>query len=144
MDSVPFRETAAKWSETVFQNGPVKAQHYITLTKENLMTKKDTPKSPTKSEILNALAESTGLARKDVGAVLDALNSEIEKNIARKGSVGMFTIPGLCKIVVRTKPALPKRQVRNPGTGEMVWAKPRPARKDVKIRPLKGVKDMVN
>ncbi len=108
------------------------------------MTKKDTPKSPTKSEILNAIAESTGLARKDVGSVLDALNSEIEKNIARKGSVGMFTIPGLCKIVVRTKPALPKRQVRNPGTGEMVWAKPRPARKDVKIRPLKGVKDMVN
>ncbi len=28
-------------------------------------------------------------------------------------------------------------------TGEMVWAKPKPARKVVKIRALKGLKDMV-
>jgi nucleoid DNA-binding protein len=104
---------------------------------------KNGAKPPTKSEILNNLADATGLSRKDVTAVLEALTSEIEKHIARKGSAGMFTIPGLCKIVVRNKPALPKRQVRNPGTGEMVWAKPRPASKQVKIRPLKGLKDMV-
>ncbi len=104
---------------------------------------KNGPKAPTKSEILNNLADATGLARKDVASVLEALTKEIEKNISRKGSPGMFTIPGLCKIVVRNKPALPKRQVRNPGTGEMVWAKPRPASKQVKIRPLKGLKDMV-
>lgn len=104
---------------------------------------KNGAKAPTKSEILNNLADATGLTRKDVTSVLEALTTEIEKNIARKGSPGMFTIPGLCKIVVRNKPALPKRQVRNPGTGEMVWAKPRPASKQVKIRPLKGLKDMV-
>ncbi|MDG2105123.1 MAG: HU family DNA-binding protein, partial [Pirellulaceae bacterium] len=98
---------------------------------------------PTKSEIMNNLAEETGLTKKEVAAVLEALTSEIEKNIAKRGSAGMFTIPGLCKIVVKDKPALPKREVRNPGTGEMVWAKPRPASKQVKIRPLKGLKDMV-
>lgn len=107
------------------------------------MAKKTGPKPPTKSEILNNLAEATGLSKKEVTAVLEALTAEIEKNIAKKGSAGMFTIPGLCKIVVRNKPALGKRQVRNPGTGEMVWAKPRPASKQVKIRPLKGLKDMV-
>ena len=107
------------------------------------MAKKTGAKPPTKSEILNNLAEATGLSKKEVTGVLEALTDEIEKNIARKGSAGMFTIPGLCKIVVRNKPALPKRQVRNPGTGEMVWAKPRPASKQVKIRPLKGLKDMV-
>lgn len=107
------------------------------------MAKKDGVKPPTKSEILNNLAEATGLSKKEVTGVLEALTNEIEKNIAKKGSAGMFTIPGLCKIVVRNKPALPKRQVRNPGTGEMVWAKPRPASKQVKIRPLKGLKDMV-
>jgi nucleoid DNA-binding protein len=107
------------------------------------MAKKDGVKAPTKSEILNNLAESTGLSKKEVTSILEALTAEIEKNIAKKGSPGMFTIPGLCKIVVRNKPALPKRQVRNPGTGEMVWAKPRPASKQVKIRPLKGLKDMV-
>ncbi len=107
------------------------------------MAKKDGAKPPTKSEILNNLAEATGLSKKEVTGVLEALTNEIEKNIAGRSSAGMFTIPGLCKIVVRNKPALPKRQVRNPGTGEMVWAKPRPASKQVKIRPLKGLKDMV-
>ena len=107
------------------------------------MAKKTGVKPPTKSEIMNNLAEATGLTKKGVAGVLEALTQEIENNIAKKGSAGMFTIPGLCKIVVRNKPALPKRQVRNPGTGEMVWAKPRPASKQVKIRPLKGLKDMV-
>ena len=107
------------------------------------MAKKDGAKPPTKSEILNNLAEATGLSKKEVTGVLEALTNEIERNISGRNSPGMFTIPGLCKIVVRNKPALPKRQVRNPGTGEMVWAKPRPASKQVKIRPLKGLKDMV-
>ncbi len=107
------------------------------------MAKKSGAKPPTKSEILNNLAEATSLSKKEVAGVLEALTAEIEKNIAKRGSAGMFTIPGLCKIVVKDKPALPKREVRNPGTGEMVWAKPRPASKQVKIRPLKGLKDMV-
>ena len=107
------------------------------------MAKKSGAKPPTKSEILNNLAEATSLSKKEVAGVLEALTAEIEKNIAKRGSAGMFTIPGLCKIVVKDKPALPKREVHNPGTGEMVWAKPRPASKQVKIRPLKGLKDMV-
>ena len=107
------------------------------------MAKKNGPKPPTKSEIMNNIAEATGLTKKEVVAVMEALTGEIEKNVGRKGGPGMFTIPGLCKIVVQNKPALGKRQVRNPGTGEMVWAKPRPARKVVKVRALKGLKDMV-
>ncbi len=107
------------------------------------MAKKPGVKPPTKSEIMNNMAESTGLSKKEIAAVMEALTQEIENNISKKGAAGQFTIPGLCKIVVQHKPALPKRQVRNPGTGEMVWAKPRPARKVVKIRPLKGLKDMV-
>jgi len=107
------------------------------------MTKVTGPKAPTKSTIMNNMAEKTGLSKKEIAAFFDALTSEIEDSIAKKGSPGQFTIPGLCKIVVQEKPALPKREVRNPGTGEMVWAKPRPARKAVKVRPLKGLKDMV-
>ena len=107
------------------------------------MAKKTGVKPPTKSEIMNSLAEATGFSKKEVAAFFDALTAEIEKNIAKKGSCGQFTIPGLCKIVVQNKPALPKREVRNPGTGEMVWAAPKPASKAVKIRALKGLKDMV-
>lgn len=101
------------------------------------------PKPPTKSEIMNNIAEATGLTKKEIAAVFEALTDEIEKNIAKKGGPGQFTIPGLCKVVVKDRPALPKREVRNPGTGQMVWAKPRPASRQVKVRPLKGLKDMV-
>lgn len=107
------------------------------------MAKKTGPKAPTKSEIMNNIAEATGHTKKEVAAFFDALTAEIENNVAKKGSAGQFTIPGLCKIVVQDKPAMPKREVRNPGTGEMVWAKPRPARKVIKVRALKGLKDMV-
>ena len=73
-------------------------------------------KPPTKSEIMNNLAESTGMTKKEVASFFDALTAEIEKNVGGKGACGQFTIPGLCKIVVRDKPAMPKREVRNPGT----------------------------
>ncbi len=101
------------------------------------------PKPPTKSEIMNNMAETTGLSKKEIAAVFDALAGQIEAQIGKRGGSGQFTIPGLCKIVCQHKPAMPKREVRNPGTGEMVWAKPKPARKVVKIRALKGLKDMV-
>lgn len=99
-------------------------------------------KPPTKTEILNNIAEATGLTKKQVQAFFDAMTAEISNAIGKKGP-GAFTIPGLCKIVRQNKPALPKRQVRNPATGEMVWAAPKPARNVVKVRPLKALKDMV-
>ncbi len=108
------------------------------------MGKQPAPKAPSKTEILNSISESTGVNKKDVTAVLDALSSEIQKNIGNADGPGMFTIPGLCKIVVKEKPALPRREVRKPGTNEMVWAEARPASRTVRIRPLKGLKDMVN
>ena len=98
-------------------------------------------KPPTKSQILTEMAESTGLPKKDVAAVLDALTEQIAGQLGKGGS-GQFTIPGLCKVVVQHKPATKKRQVRNPATGEMVWAAPKPARRVVKVRPLKALKDM--
>ena len=107
------------------------------------MAKTTGPKAPTKSEIMNNIAEATGHTKKEIATFFDALNAEIEKNVAGKVGPGQFTIPGLCKIVVQDKPAMPKREVRNPGTGEMVWAKPRPARRVIKVRALKGLKDMV-
>ena len=106
------------------------------------MAKVAAKKPPTKTEIFTNISEATGLTKKDVAGVFDALAAEIKTAISRNGP-GAFTIPGLCKVVVQHKPATKKRQVRSPATGEMVWAKPRPARKVVKVRPLKGLKDMV-
>ena len=107
------------------------------------MAKAAAAKKPlTKTEIFNNMAERTGLSKKEVAEFFDALNDEIEANICKKGP-GTFQIPNLCKIVAVNKPALPKRQVRNPATGEMIWAAPKPASVAVKVRPLKKLKEMV-
>ncbi len=99
-------------------------------------------KPATKTEIFNSLAERTGLTKKQVAEFFDALADEIQANIGSKGP-RVFQIPNLCKIVAVDKPALPKRQVRNPATGEMIWAAPKKASVTVKVRPLKKLKEMV-
>ena len=106
------------------------------------MAKVAADKPPTKTEILTNIAEATGLTKKQVQAVFEAMTAEMGNAVGKKGP-GAFTIPGLCKIVRQNKPALPRREVRNPATGEMVWAAPKPARNVVKVRPLKALKDMV-
>lgn len=106
------------------------------------MAKAATQKPPTKTEIYNNISEATGLAKKDVGAVFDALNDEIAKALSKKGPQ-TFTLPGLCKIVVQNKPATPEREGVNPFTGETTMFKAKPARNVVKVRPLKKLKDMV-
>ena len=99
-------------------------------------------KPPTKVQIYTNVAEATGLSKKQIAEVFDALKAEIANAIGKKG-VGTFVIPDLCKVVRIQKKALPKRQVRNPQTGEMKWADPKPASTSVKVRPLKKLKDMV-
>ena len=68
--------------------------------------KKSGGKAPSKSEVLNAISQETGLARKDVSAVLEALTAEIGKHVGKKGP-GVFQIPGLIKIVRQNVPAKP-------------------------------------
>jgi nucleoid DNA-binding protein len=104
--------------------------------------KTKTGKALTKTEILNALADGTGLARKEVGSVLDALANLIGENIGKKGP-GVFNVPGLMKITVQNKPATKARKGINPFTGEETMFKAKPARNVVKVRPLKGLKEMV-
>ena len=94
-----------------------------------------------KSEIFNALAESTQMSRKDVDGVLQALETLIEDNLT-KGS-GIFNLPGLMKIYVHEKKATPEREGRNPATGDPITIKAKPASKVVKVRPLKKLKEMI-
>lgn len=96
----------------------------------------------TKVQIFTNIAEATGLSKKQVAEVFEALKAEIATAVGKKG-VGSFVIPDLAKIVRVQKKALPKRQVRNPQSGEMIWADPKPASTAVKVRALKKLKDMV-
>ncbi|MEZ6074902.1 MAG: HU family DNA-binding protein [Pirellulaceae bacterium] len=93
----------------------------------------------TKTEIFNSLAERTGLNKKQIAGFFDALAARL-KYLSTKGP--HFRNSLACKIVAVDKPALPRRQVRNPATGDMIWADPKPASVQVKVRPLKKLKDM--
>jgi len=96
----------------------------------------------TKTQILDSIAESTGLSRKQVGAVLDGLSDVIEAHV-KKNAVGEFVLPGLLKVSTVRKPAVKARKGINPFTKEEVMFKAKPASTVVKVRPLKKLKDMV-
>ncbi len=99
-------------------------------------------KAPTKSEVYSSIAQVTELSKKQVAAVFDELGSLVKKNLGGRGP-GIFTVPGLCKMVVRKKPATKAGERKNPFTGEMKFYPAKPASKTVRVRPLKGLKDMV-
>ena len=95
-----------------------------------------------KSEIVSGIAEATGLTKKDVNAVFEAMASQIKRSLGRNGP-GAYTVPGLMKLLVVRKPATEARKGINPFTGQETVFKAKPARNIVKIRPLKNLKDMV-
>jgi nucleoid DNA-binding protein len=107
------------------------------------MAKKQTPikERYSKTQILDQIATDTGLARKQVSAVLDSLGGIIGGHLDKRG-VGEFVLPGLLKISTIKKPAVKARKGINPFTKEEVTFKAKPATSVVKVRPLKALKDM--
>ncbi len=99
-------------------------------------------KATTKSESFSYIADKTGLTKKDVGAVFDAMSTLIKRDLKRNGP-GVYTVPGLMKIKVVRKPATKSRKGVNPFTGEAMVFKAKPARNVVKVLALKALKDMV-
>jgi nucleoid DNA-binding protein len=94
----------------------------------------------TKTALMQKIADSTSLARKDVKAVVETLTQVGYKELKKNGS---FTLPGFAKFVVVKKPATKARKGTNPFTGEEMMFKAKPARKVVRARPVKAAKDAV-
>ena len=91
------------------------------------------PKKPmTKAQIVAALAEKTGLSKKDVAGLL----AEMAALAYKEAKVG-FTVPGLGKLVVVNRKA---RMGRNPATGEAIKI---PAKRVLKFRIAKAAKDAI-
>ena len=88
----------------------------------------------TQTEIVNDLAEKTGLKKAQAKEFFNALAamaaSEVKKN-------GEFTLPGFGKLVKATRKA---REGRNPATGKPIKI---PAKTTVKFRLGKAMKDAV-
>lgn len=99
-------------------------------------------KARSKSEVYGTIAEQVGISKKEVAAVFDTMGQMIAADL-KKGNAEVFNVPGLMKVVVQRKPATKARKGINPFTGEPTTFKAKPARNVVKVRPLKGLKDMV-
>ncbi len=99
-------------------------------------------KPATKAEIYTALADKTGIAKKEVSAIFDALSELIAKELGKKGP-GQFVVPGLLKLKVVRKPATKAKQGVNPFTKEPMTIKAKPARNVVKAIPTKALKELV-
>jgi nucleoid DNA-binding protein len=102
------------------------------------------PKPLTKTELIRRLAEKTGADKKVVGQLIKALEEEIQQALGPNGP-GVFALPGLVKIERKLIPARPaKTGVPNPfRPGELRDIPARPATHKVRVRALKGLKQMV-
>jgi DNA-binding protein HU-beta len=87
-----------------------------------------------KSELINAVAKTTGETKRAVGEVLDGVISEVQKQVKRGERV---TLPGFGTFERRNRSA---RTARNPRTGEEIKVK---ATKVPAFKPGQGFKDTV-
>jgi DNA-binding protein HU-beta len=88
----------------------------------------------TQTEIVNTLADSSGLKKTDVKGLFDAIADLASKEVKKNGE---FTLPGFGKLVKATRKA---REGRNPATGATIKI---PAKTTVKFRLGKAMKDAV-
>jgi DNA-binding protein HU-beta len=93
-----------------------------------------------KTEFVEAIANQSGLDKKQVNAVLSALTDVVYRELKAQNEV---VIPGLVKLTSVTKPAVPEREGINPFTKEKTMFKAKPERKVIKPRPVKALKDAV-
>jgi nucleoid DNA-binding protein len=103
--------------------------------------KEKTRKPMSKSEIAHTLSESTGLTKAQITSVFENLAELVGKQL--NNGPGIFTLPGLLKIKVVNKAAVPARTGINPFTKQETTFKAKPARKVVKLQALKSLKQMV-
>lgn len=101
---------------------------------------KNINKPLTRTQQIHYLAEAANLPKKDATSFMNSLEPMISFHLKNLEEI---SIGGLMKIVVVKKPATKAREGINPFTGQPTIFKAKPAKKVIKIRPLKKVKDMV-
>ena len=99
-----------------------------------IMATAATTKRMTQTDIINHLADKSGMKKADAKEFFNTLaalaTSEVQKN-------GEFTLPGFGKLVKATRKA---REGRNPATGATIKI---PAKTTVKFRLGKAMKDSI-
>ncbi len=88
-----------------------------------------------KADLINAIAEDTGISKTSAGKALDSFVSTIQKQLKSKNEIRLTGF-GTFKVTQRKA-----RTGRNPRTGEELKI---PASKVPVFRPAKGFKDQLN
>jgi nucleoid DNA-binding protein len=99
-------------------------------------------KKLTKAEILATLAEGSGLQKKAVNSLLEALSALAKQELGPKGP-GEITLPNLVKLKAKQTPATQDHPGINPFTKEATVIKGKPASLKVRATPLKALKDLL-
>jgi nucleoid DNA-binding protein len=104
---------------------------------------KEKAKKLTKGALIQTLLDVMGedWSRKDVKGFLDAVTEIGHSELKKKGE---FVFPGFAKFVLVKKPARPARQGINPFTKEPTTFAAKPAKKVVKARAVKALKDSIS
>ncbi|NLM63368.1 MAG: HU family DNA-binding protein [Mollicutes bacterium] len=89
----------------------------------------------TKADLVNFIAEETGLTKADATRALDAMMNGVVKGLTENGKV---TLTGFCTFTAVDKPA---KEGRNPRTGEKVMI---PERTAVTIKAGSKLKEALN
>lgn len=95
-----------------------------------------------KTQFVELMAKHSGLTKKQVSSALEALNATVAQQLGKRGP-GEVIIPGLLRLGVVEKPATAKHEGINPFTKEPMTYQAKPARKVIRVRPLKGLKDAI-
>src|SRR6185312_7247040 len=100
------------------------------------------PSPLTKSALIESITnlQTEETTKRQVKSVVEALVTVGHKELKKSG---VFLIPGFAKFVVVKKPATKARKGINPFTKEPTVFKAKPARKVVKARPVKAIKDAI-
>jgi DNA-binding protein HU-beta len=99
-------------------------------------------KRMSKSQFVTTLAEKSGLNKKQATSALDTINAMVAQQLGKRGP-GEVLIPGLLRLNIVNKPATRQHEGVNPFTKEPMTYKAKAARKVIRARPLKALKDAV-
>ncbi len=91
----------------------------------------------TQTQLVNAVADRSGLSKSDAKRALTALDEVVLDEL---GNAQKVRIGGLVQLTVRLKPATKARKGRNPATGEEITIAAKPASVDLRARPLAKAK----
>jgi nucleoid DNA-binding protein len=111
------------------------------MAKASKPAKKTVKKAMTKSALVAHLADKAGITKKQADTVLATLVDTIVDQVSPK-SAGKFVLPGICRVTVSRKDAVKGGEKKiNRLTGAEYITKDKPAYNQVKLRPVKSLKD---